>query len=127
MTFRIVRRLLLSSGILLLPVVAYAQEATFTGTVTDSTGGVLPGVVVTAVLEATGNTFAAVTDDRGVYRIPARVGAYKIDMLACTEPSAFNQGCLRKRGAGHDIGLRHGRLAVARCAHLDRSAQLSRQ
>ena len=28
MTFRIVRRLLLSSGILLLPVVAYAQEAT---------------------------------------------------------------------------------------------------
>jgi hypothetical protein len=78
MTFRIVRRLLLSSGILLLPVVAYAQEATFTGTVTDSTGGVLPGVVVTAVLEATGNTFAAVTDDRGVYRIPARVGAYKV-------------------------------------------------
>jgi hypothetical protein len=78
MTFRIVRRLLLSSGILLLPVVAYAQEATFTGTVTDSTGGVLPGVIVTAVLEATGNTFAAVTDDRGVYRIPARVGAYKV-------------------------------------------------
>ena len=78
MTFRIVRRLLLSCGMCLLPVVAYAQEATFTGTVTDSTGGVLPGVVVTAVLEATGNTFAAVTDDRGVYRIPARVGAYKI-------------------------------------------------
>ena len=45
---------------------------------TDSTGGVLPGVTVTAVLEATGNTFVAVTDDRGVYRIPARVGAYKI-------------------------------------------------
>jgi hypothetical protein len=39
---------------------------------------VLPGVVVTAVLETTGNTFAAVTDDRGVCRIPARVGAYKI-------------------------------------------------
>ena len=78
MTSRIVRRLLLSTGILLLPVIAYAQEATFTGTVTDSTGGVLPGVTVTAVLEATGNTFVAVTDDRGVYRIPARVGAYKI-------------------------------------------------
>ena len=77
MALRIVRRLLLS-GILLLPAAAYAQEATFTGTVTDSTGGVLPGVVVTAVLEATGNIFAAVTDDHGVYRIPARVGAYKI-------------------------------------------------
>ncbi|HKC57147.1 MAG TPA: carboxypeptidase-like regulatory domain-containing protein, partial [Vicinamibacterales bacterium] len=78
MTFAIVRRLLLSTAILLLPAVTSAQEATLTGTVTDSTGGVLPGVVVTAVLEATGNTFAAVTDDRGVYRIPARVGAYKI-------------------------------------------------
>ena len=78
MTFRIVRRLLLSGGILLLPGAGWAQEATFTGTVTDSTGGVLPGVTVTAVLEATGNTFVAVTDDRGVYRIPARVGAYKI-------------------------------------------------
>jgi hypothetical protein len=42
MTLRIVRRLFLSTGILLLPVTAYAQEATFTGTVTDSTGGVLP-------------------------------------------------------------------------------------
>ena len=69
---------LVLSLILLLPVRGYAQEATFTGTVTDSTGGVLPGVTVTSVLEATGNTFAAVTDDRGVYRIPARVGAYKI-------------------------------------------------
>jgi hypothetical protein len=78
MTFRIVRRLVLSGAMLLIPAAGYAQEATFTGTVTDSTGGVLPGVTVTAVLEATGNTFVAVTDDRGVYRIPARVGAYKI-------------------------------------------------
>ena len=75
MTFAIVRRLLLSIGLLFLPAIAYAQEATFTGTVTDSTGGVLPGVTVTAVHEATGNTFVAVTDDRGMYRIPARVGA----------------------------------------------------
>ena len=42
---------------------------------TDSTGGVLPGVTVTAVHEATGNRFVAVTDERGIYRIPARVGA----------------------------------------------------
>jgi hypothetical protein len=39
---------------------------------------VLPGVTVTALLEATGNTFVAVTDERGVYRMPARVGAYRI-------------------------------------------------
>jgi hypothetical protein len=30
------------------------------------------------VHEATGNRFVAVTDERGIYRIPARVGAYRI-------------------------------------------------
>ena len=58
--------------------IGYAQEATLTGTITDSTGGVLPGVTVTAVHEATGNRFVAVTDERGIYRIPARVGAYQL-------------------------------------------------
>ena len=48
------------------------------GTVADATGGVLPGVTVTAVHEATGNRFVGVTDERGTYRIPARVGAFQI-------------------------------------------------
>ena len=60
------------------PAIAHAQEAALTGTVTDSTGAVLPGVTVTAVHEATGNTFVAVTDDRGVYRLAGRVGVYRI-------------------------------------------------
>src|ERR1051325_8673609 len=60
---------------------AFAQEATLTGTITDSTGGVLPGVTVTALHEATGNTFVAVTDERGIYRIPARVGSYRINAV----------------------------------------------
>ena len=41
---------------------------------TDSTGAVLPGVTITAVNTATGNTFVAVTDERGVYRVNARAG-----------------------------------------------------
>ena len=61
-----VRRLMVVGALLSLPVAAYAQEAVLTGIVTDSTGGVLPGVTVTAVLEATGNRFEAVTDTRGV-------------------------------------------------------------
>src|SRR3990167_11472994 len=75
-----VGRLLLraAGAILILPVAAYSQEAILTGTVTDSTGGVLPGVTVTAVLEATGNRFEAVTDQLGIYRIPVRVGSYQI-------------------------------------------------
>ena len=71
-------RFLIVLGVFMLPVASYAQEATLSGTITDSTGGVLPGVTVTAVHEATGNRFTAITDERGIYRIPARVGAYQI-------------------------------------------------
>src|SRR5258705_13455323 len=68
-------------AILALPVVGFAQtEAIITGVVADSSGGVLPGVTVTAVHEATGNTFSSVTDERGVFRMQARVGAYQILM-----------------------------------------------
>ena len=74
----VLKRVLLVSFVLLLPLRASAQEAVLTGTVTDSTGGVLPGVTVTAVHEATGNTFVAVTDERGIYRLPARVGGYRL-------------------------------------------------
>jgi hypothetical protein len=70
--------LILVCMILTLPAMAYAQEAIVTGTVTDSTGAVLPGVSVTATLLATGNTFEAATDGRGAYRIPVRIGVYKI-------------------------------------------------
>ena len=56
----------------------YAQEAVLIGTIADSTGAVLPGVTVTAVHEATGNRFVAVTDERGAYRIPTRVGRYQV-------------------------------------------------
>src|SRR6266849_5648174 len=71
-------RALLLTAILLLPSFAFAQEATHSGTVTDSTGGVLPGVTITAVHEATGNTFVAVSDERGAFRLPVRTGLHKI-------------------------------------------------
>jgi hypothetical protein len=63
---------------LALPAIAFAQEAVLTGTITDSTGAVLPGVTVTAVNQATGNNYEAVTDGAGVYRVPVRVGVYKV-------------------------------------------------
>src|SRR5438093_12048197 len=78
MRFNTLRPLLLLCAILLLPALLFAQEAVLTGTVTDSTGAVLPGVTVQATHEASGNTFEAVTDGRGVYRVPARIGVYKI-------------------------------------------------
>ena len=72
------RRVVLIGVILLLPVAAFAQDAVLTGTVVDSTGAVLPGVTVTASNEATGNKFVGVTDERGIYRMPVRVGNYQV-------------------------------------------------
>jgi len=74
----LVRRLLVVCALISLPIASYAQEAVLTGTVTDSTGAVLPGVTVVAVNDATGNRYEGVTDERGIYRLPARVGAYTI-------------------------------------------------
>src|ERR1044071_3005604 len=76
----LMRRLVWVFAIFLLPIPGYAQEATVTGTVVDQTGGVLPGVTVTALHEATGNTFVGVTDERGTYRLPVRVGTYRVQM-----------------------------------------------
>src|SRR5688500_4130602 len=73
-----IQRILTLAVLLVMPVAAFAQEATFTGAVTDSTGAVLPGVTITAVHEASGNTFTAVTDERGGFRLPVRVGTYRI-------------------------------------------------
>ena len=70
--------LIVVGAILALPLRAYAQEATLSGTVTDATGGVMPGVTVTAVHETSGNTFVAVTDERGAFRLPVRIGVYRV-------------------------------------------------
>src|SRR5262249_45583976 len=73
-------RWLIATGafVSLMPSAGLAQESTVSGTVTDSTGGVLPGVTVTALNEASGNTFVAVTDERGTYRLSVRTGTYRI-------------------------------------------------
>ena len=69
---------LVALPLLLLPMTASAQEAAISGTVTDQTGGVLPGVVVRAVNEANGNSFEAVSDSTGKYLITVRIGSYRV-------------------------------------------------
>src|SRR5947209_17422051 len=70
--------LVVIGAILMLPVRGHAQESTVSGTLTDPTGAVLPGVMVTATHTETGNKFEAVTDERGGYRLLVRVGNYRI-------------------------------------------------
>ena len=64
---------------------AYAQEATLSGSITDASGGVLPGVTINIVQGDTGNTLSAVTDERGGFRLPMRVGEYRVT----AEPPGF--------------------------------------
>src|SRR5712671_2062284 len=64
-----------------LSTVSYAQRTSgdITGTVTDTTGGVLPGVTVTAVCTETRFTRTAVTDGTGGYRLPELpICAYRV-------------------------------------------------
>jgi hypothetical protein len=66
---------------LLLGAAVSAQVTTGTiyGRIIDSTGGVLPGVVVNAANEATGLVRSTTTDATGVYRLPGLPnGTYKV-------------------------------------------------
>ena len=77
-TWSVLGSLLVLGMIIALPAVGYAQDSVVTGTVTDSTGAVLPGVTMTATNVDSGNTFVAVTDERGNFRLPVRIGNYRI-------------------------------------------------
>ena len=65
-------------AILMLPVCGHAQDSTVSGTVTDPSGAVIPGVTVTATHTESGNKFEAVTDERGGYRLLVRVGNFRV-------------------------------------------------
>jgi hypothetical protein len=77
MGFRRIKGLVFAM-LLAFPLAAAAQDAAISGVVTDSTGGVLPGVTIVAVHEASGNTFEAVTDETGAYRLAVRTGVFRI-------------------------------------------------
>ena len=78
---RVVRaQLVLLMGVLLLPAAAFAQTGAIGGSVTDETGGVLPGVTVEATSPALiEGVRSTVTDGAGLYTIEAlRPGTYSV-------------------------------------------------
>src|ERR671923_2412539 len=74
-----VKYVLIAAALVLLPSLALAQ-ATLTGTVRDTSGGVLPGVTVEASSPALiEKVRSAVTDDTGQFRIvDLRPGTYTL-------------------------------------------------
>src|SRR6476646_10375110 len=59
---------------------AYGQvTSSLSGTITDTSGAVLPGADVVAKSDDTGTTFTAVTNDHGYFSIPAMpIGRYTV-------------------------------------------------
>ena len=55
------------------------------------------------------------------------IGADQIDVLAGAQPGAFDQRCLRERGAAHDVGPRHGLRPVDGHRHRDLAAEVAWQ
>ncbi|HEX6738275.1 MAG TPA: TonB-dependent receptor [Vicinamibacteria bacterium] len=58
------------AGMLAAPALGQTIRGTITGTVTDSTGAVVPGVTVTVTHTATGISASTVTNQQGLYTIP---------------------------------------------------------
>lgn len=78
-----------------LPAPASAQEttATITGTVTDQSGGVLPGVTVSAKHVATGRAFEAITNAEGNYLVTLLpIGNYEVTFTLSGFQSRMVQG-----------------------------------
>jgi hypothetical protein len=51
------------------PAAAQRQLVALQGTISDQTGGVLPGVTVTVTNKETGEVRTAVTNESGIYRV----------------------------------------------------------
>src|SRR3954452_2959240 len=87
------------------PALAQSQAANgaIEGTISDSSGGVLPGVTVTITNVDTGTERSVVTNDKGLYRAPLLpLGKYRV----VAELQGF------KKFQGNDIQLSVGQTAV---------------
>jgi hypothetical protein len=73
--------------------IAQQDRGTFTGTVTDATGAVVPNVRVTVVNAETNATYETVTSEVGQYRIPnLPIGLYKVTFEAQGFRSVVREG-----------------------------------
>src|SRR5688572_7703323 len=96
---------------ILLSTVAWAQVTTadLVGRVTDASGGVLPGVTVTATHQGTGAVRSQVTSETGDYAFTLLpIGPYEVKM----ELQGFRTQTTRIVLASADRGRVEGRLEV---------------
>ena len=85
------------------PAAAQTDTASIVGTVSDDSGGVLPGVTVTATQDDTGIVATAVTNSSGQYVFPGlRVGRYSV----AAELQGFKRSCSARSASACRTGAR---------------------
>ena len=108
---------LLSVWILLLwvfPIRAQTGTGTLIGVATDSSGGMLPGVSVVLRNEATNTTRTALTNDSGIYRVPAlQPGTYEIEAKLAGFKTLVNFGVALTIGEVRTVDLRFSLGAIS--------------
>jgi hypothetical protein len=113
---RVARRWIVGAALIVLSLAstAAAQDASITGRVTDESGGVMPGVTVTATSPALQvPSVVAVTDEKGEYRLtPLPIGTYQIDYTLTGFQTVRRDGVRLTVGfrAEIDIALKVGSL-----------------
>src|SRR5262245_61382474 len=75
------------------PVYAQTVGATLQGTVSDTTGAVLPGAEIKVTNTSTGTTNDLVSDERGRFRVPLlQSGEYELQVTMVGFTSAVRRG-----------------------------------
>ena len=112
--------------LLLTSSVAWAQAtAQFSGTVTDDSGGVLPGVTVTATQTDTGVTRTVVTDGTGAYVMPnLPLGPYQLDVALAGFQTYVRTGLVLQVGGTPVIDVALGLSALQETVTVEAAAPL---
>ncbi len=89
----------------LAPDTAAAQDATLSGTVTDTTGAVLPGVTVEARDAAGGSSRSVVTDGAGRFTVTVPPGTYDVSFTLPGFQAATRGGVSASAGASTTVDV----------------------
>ncbi len=95
------------------PALSQVQNASLTGLVTDPSGAVVPGAMVTVKNKATNATYAQKTDGSGYYLFPALpIGAYTVSVEASGFKKTVRDDVILELGrrARNDFGLEVGQV-----------------
>ena len=87
--------------------VAQSAEGSISGTVSDTSGAVVPGAKIAAVGASTGSRYETTSTSSGLYRIPAmNVGTYNLTVTASGFQASVNSGVVVQVGTIASLNVR---------------------